>query len=287
MSKKTIRLTESQLKEYISKIVSEQPQVQRPQVQQQKPQSGMTQAMLNSPYAKETKIWSDFFNKYYKMNLPVDGNWKNPNYNKTLERYYKEKNIPVYVCQTNDSYCGSGSEGVVTTKDKTGGELRAIRQQDMTKLGGQQPQPVNESINKKTLRLTESQLREYIQKLISEQPDDEHPQHTQRRNIDTMFKVIRVVKDNHSCKLVNYRGDNKRVGVIDTDKMSWIFDPVYTETNMSLDENTNTIITKYTDPNGVSFYTLEDIDTLSGNEIPEVIIASNENTLNMMGFTMN
>ena len=150
MSKKTIRLTESQLKEYISKVVSEQnvpeqPQVQRPQVQQQKPQSGMTQAMLNSPYAKETKIWSDFFNKYYKMNLPVDGNWKNPEYNKTLARYYKEKNIPVYVCQTNDSYCGSGSEGVVTTKDKTGGELRAIRQQDMTKLGGQQPQPVNES----------------------------------------------------------------------------------------------------------------------------------------------
>jgi hypothetical protein len=149
--KKVIRLTETQLKQYIGKVVSEQnvpqqPQVQRPQgqVQQQKPQSGMTQAMLNSPYAKETKIWSDFFNKYYKMNLPVDGNWKNPEYNKTLSRYYKEKNIPVYVCQTNDSYCGSGSEGVVTTKDKTGDELRAMRQQDMTKLGGQQPQPVNE-----------------------------------------------------------------------------------------------------------------------------------------------
>ena len=40
MSKKTIRLTESDLKRYISKVVSEQnvpqqPQVQRPQVQQQ------------------------------------------------------------------------------------------------------------------------------------------------------------------------------------------------------------------------------------------------------------
>ena len=167
-----IRLTETQLKEYIGKIVSEQnvqqqPQVQRPQVQQQKPQSGMTQAMLNSPYGKETKIWSDFFNKYYKMNLPVDGNWKNPEYNKTLARYYKEKNIPVYVCQTNDSYCGSGSEGVVTTKDKTGGELRAIRQQDMTKLGGQQPQPVNEG--KKVIRLTESDLKKYISNVVSEQ----------------------------------------------------------------------------------------------------------------------
>ena len=145
-------------------------------------------------------------------------------------------------------------------------------------------------MSKKTLRLTESQLREYIQKLISEQPDDDypqHPRHTQRRNIDNMFKVIRVVKDNRSCKLVKHKGDPQRIGVIDTDKMNWIFDPVYSETNMSLDENTGTIITKYTDPNGVSFYTLEDTDMLSGDEIPEVIIASNENTLNMMGFTMD
>jgi hypothetical protein len=151
-----IRLTETQLKQYISKIVSEQtvpnavkpqPQVQQPTQpapQQQKPQSGMTQKMLNSPKGQDTKVWSQFFNKYYKMNLPVDGNWMNPEYNKTLTRYFKEKNIPVYVCQANDSYCGSGSEGVVTTKDKTGDELRAMRQQDMTKLGGQQPQPVNE-----------------------------------------------------------------------------------------------------------------------------------------------
>jgi hypothetical protein len=104
----------------------------------------MTQAMLNSPYAKDTKVWSDFFNKYYKMNLPVDGNWRNPEFNKTNARYYKEKSIPVYICQLNDGFCNNDDMGVVTTKDKTGDEIRTIRQQDMSKLSGQQPQPVNE-----------------------------------------------------------------------------------------------------------------------------------------------
>jgi hypothetical protein len=66
-----------------------------------------------------TKQESEFFNKYYKLNLPVDGNWLNPEFNKIMGRYLKEKNIPIWVCKKGDGYCSDDGEdaGQVTTQE--------------------------------------------------------------------------------------------------------------------------------------------------------------------------
>ena len=72
---------------------------------------------LSSRLGQITKQTSEFFNKYYKLNLPVDGNWLNPEYNKTMERYLKEKNIPIWVCKKGDGFCPEGDEGSITTQE--------------------------------------------------------------------------------------------------------------------------------------------------------------------------
>ena len=38
----------------------------------------LTKDNLASKKAEENKKMANFFNKYYKLNLPLDGNWKNP-----------------------------------------------------------------------------------------------------------------------------------------------------------------------------------------------------------------
>jgi hypothetical protein len=74
---------------------------------------------LSSRLGQMTKQESEFFNKYYKLNLPVDGNWLNPEFNKTMGRYLKEKNIPIWVCKKGDGYCSDDGEdaGHVTTQE--------------------------------------------------------------------------------------------------------------------------------------------------------------------------
>lgn len=75
---------------------------------------------LSSPKGMDTKEWSKFFNKHYKLNLPVDGNWMNPDYNKTMERYIKEKGLTLSVCKKGDGYCHDDNAGEVYTKDLKG-----------------------------------------------------------------------------------------------------------------------------------------------------------------------
>ncbi len=101
----------------------------------------LTANRLNSPKGKDTKEWSQFFNKHYKINLPVDGNWLNPDFNKTMERYLKEKNLSIWVCKKGDGYCSEDGEdeGVITTKDIDG--LLNSRKQDETQ------QPVQDKPN--------------------------------------------------------------------------------------------------------------------------------------------
>jgi hypothetical protein len=74
---------------------------------------------LSSRLGQMTKQESEFFNKYYKLNLPVDGNWLNPEFNKIMGRYLKEKNIPIWVCKKGDGYCSDDGEdaGQVTTQE--------------------------------------------------------------------------------------------------------------------------------------------------------------------------
>ena len=74
---------------------------------------------LSSRKGDMTKKQSEFFNKYYKLNLPLDGNWKNIEFNNTLEKYLKEKNLPVWICKKGDGYCSDDGEdeGEITTKE--------------------------------------------------------------------------------------------------------------------------------------------------------------------------
>jgi hypothetical protein len=89
---------------------------------------------LSSPAGQENKKQSEFFNKYYKLNLPIDGNWLNPEFSKAMERYLKEKNIPIWVCKKGDGYCSNDGEdeGVVTTQEFK--RLRDSIAQDSDKL---------------------------------------------------------------------------------------------------------------------------------------------------------
>ena len=145
------------------------------------------------------------------------------------------------------------------------------------------------NMSKRVIRLTESNLKKYIRKVISEQPENERPQHNRRINADIGFGLVRAVKGNDSYKLVKRKdvGQFMGFGVFDTDNFIWVFGPNYDETGTGLNLNTNTIITKYTNPDGDSFYTLDDIDPDNDTEIPEVTIVSNERTLNNMGYSMD
>ena len=100
---------------------------------------------LSSRLGQITKQTSEFFNKYYKLNLPVDGNWLNPEYNKTMERYLKEKNIPIWVCKKGDGYCSNDGEddGVITTK-----EIKRLRDSIAQDSAKQQVGKINTSHDK-------------------------------------------------------------------------------------------------------------------------------------------
>jgi len=88
---------------------------------------------LNSPKGQWTKKVAGFFNKYYRINLPLDGNWMNPDFRETKARYLKEKGLPVYVCKKGDGYCNDAYAGEVTTKEDK--KYYEVLKQDMSKLG--------------------------------------------------------------------------------------------------------------------------------------------------------
>mgnify|MGYP000232577475 FL=1 len=58
---------------------------------------------LSSRKGDMTKKQSEFFNKYYKLNLPLDGDWTNLEFNNAMERYLKEKKLPIWVCKKGDN----------------------------------------------------------------------------------------------------------------------------------------------------------------------------------------
>ena len=99
--KKIVRLTESDLTRLVKRIIKEQSYTFTPE-------------MLNSPKGKITKQFKQVFNKLYKTNFPLDGNWKAKGYNEAMSRYIKDKGIPVYVCKKGDGYCPDEDEGEVT-----------------------------------------------------------------------------------------------------------------------------------------------------------------------------
>jgi hypothetical protein len=70
---------------------------------------------LSSRKGDMTKKQSEFFNKYYKLNLPLDGDWTNLEFNNTMERYLKEKKLPIWVCKKGDNFCHDDDEGQITT----------------------------------------------------------------------------------------------------------------------------------------------------------------------------
>jgi len=95
-------------------------------------QQTLSPQALSSPKSQETKELAAFFNKYYKLNLPLDGNWTNVDFNNTMGRYLKEKNIPIWVCKKGDGYCHDDSAGEITTKDL--GRFKSVMEQDSGKL---------------------------------------------------------------------------------------------------------------------------------------------------------
>ena len=73
---------------------------------------------LKSPKGKETKEMANFFNKHYKMNIPLDGNWKNPEYIKAMQRFTTEHKISVWTCRKGDGYCSDEQAGEIVVRDK-------------------------------------------------------------------------------------------------------------------------------------------------------------------------
>lgn len=100
---------------------------------------------LSSLAGQENKKHSEFFNKYYKLNLPLDGNWLNPEFSKVMGRYLKEKNIPIWVCKKGDGYCSNDGEddGVITTK-----EIKRLRDSIAQDSAKQQVGKINTSHDK-------------------------------------------------------------------------------------------------------------------------------------------
>ncbi len=102
----------------------------------------MTPSSLSSPRAQDTKEWQKFFNQYYKLTLPVDGNWEDPTYNLTMKKYLEEKGIPVWVCKKGDGYCNDNDEGQVTAKGSDISKSLNARNLDMST-----PKKTNAKIN--------------------------------------------------------------------------------------------------------------------------------------------
>jgi len=123
--KKVIKLTESDLMRIVKRVISEE----------------FTTDMANSRKAQGTKRYQQVFNKLYKTNFPLDGNWTDKKFNDTMMRYIKDKGLTPYVCKKGDGFCNDDAEGEVTVYNKEDFEkLYAFVSQD---LGGVSDQPKN------------------------------------------------------------------------------------------------------------------------------------------------
>ena len=70
-----------------------------------------------SKQATAVKRTANFFNKIYKMNLPLDGNPKNKEYMKAFGRFCQEYKITTWTCKKGDGFCSDAQEGEITIKD--------------------------------------------------------------------------------------------------------------------------------------------------------------------------
>ena len=118
--RKTIKLTESDLAKIVTKVIQEQ----------------LTSASLASPKAQYTKKMQTFLNSYYKLKLPVDGNWMNPDYNSAMKKYITEKNIQPWICKKGDGYCHDADAGQVTAGENDIKKLKDAVAADMAKIQG-------------------------------------------------------------------------------------------------------------------------------------------------------
>lgn len=85
---------------------------------EEKSDTTLTSDRLKSEKGNDTKRMANFFNKYYKINIPLDGNWKNPDYMKAMQRFVTEKKIdPIWTCRKGDGYCKDEQEGEITIRD--------------------------------------------------------------------------------------------------------------------------------------------------------------------------
>ena len=122
--KKIIRLTESDLTRLVKKVIKEQ----------------LSAQSLSSPMGEDTKKFQQVFNKLYKTNFKIDGNWEDKRYNETMTRYIKDKGIPPYVCRKGDGYCHDDDDGRVTVKGDDVKKLYDALNDDLN--GGSKPKDV-------------------------------------------------------------------------------------------------------------------------------------------------
>ena len=123
--RKTIRIAESDLVKIVKRVMNE----------------NFTAEMANSRKAQGTKKYQQVFNKLYKTNFPLDGNWTDKKFNETMMRYIKDKGLTPYVCKKGDGFCNDDAEGEVTVYSKEDfKKLDAFVNQD---LGVSNNQPKN------------------------------------------------------------------------------------------------------------------------------------------------
>lgn len=71
-----------------------------------------------SKEAAKVNRMANFFNKFYKLNLKLDGNPKNPEYMKAFSRFCQEHKITTWTCKKGDGYCSDAQAGMITIKDE-------------------------------------------------------------------------------------------------------------------------------------------------------------------------
>jgi nucleoid-associated protein YejK len=81
-------------------------------------EDNLTANRLKSLKGKDIKEMANFFNKHYQMNIPLDGNSKNPEYIKAMQRFTTEHKITVWTCRKGDGYCSDEQAGEITIRDK-------------------------------------------------------------------------------------------------------------------------------------------------------------------------
>ncbi len=85
--------------------------------EQQPPVPSAKNSAIESKRAQQTKRMANFFNKLYKINLPLDGNPMNKEYMKAFGRFCQEQKILTYTCKKGDGYCNDAHAGELTIKD--------------------------------------------------------------------------------------------------------------------------------------------------------------------------